>query len=1287
MKKVWGVLATTLFVMLLSMPSAWAQDVASITGTVTDKTGGVIQGASVKLVDSRNGNTYESKTNSTGSYTVAQVEPGPGYTLTVSKDSFKTAVISSLYLAVASTRTQDVVLEVGGVNQSVEVKAEGSVSLNTTDTTIGNNFDLRAVSDLPAEFRDNVSNLLRLEPGVVNAVGADPSGSRDGSVAGARADQNNITVDGIDAQDFTTGAAFTQIAAIPIDAIQEFTTQVGNPTAAFGRASGAQTVETTKSGTNEWHGNAHEYNRTAATEANTFFNNKAGVDRPGLIRNQFGGNLGGPVKKDKLFFFFDYEGRRDAEQESLLQVVPLDSFRNGQLGYINDSPGCTAQSRVQSSPNCISFLNPTQIAAFDPCSQAGAPGPCTTSGQAGGTPVTPGTNQALLQFINSRYPHVNDPSEGDGINTGGFRYNAPDPLTENIYTTRIDWNLTSKHKIFTRFNFNNINAIETPIQFTGDPVTGPEIVQDNAWVLGETWTISPSTINQFIYGETRESVQFPITFNPAGTVYPLNWFPDTPLSNPYARQSTQSSLDPIPTFRDDVTLIRGRHTVQFGGVWKPIRTRSHLTNDFDFINIGVGGAIPSLSPQFRPADILQDPNGVADSNYDGYFLGLLGLINQDQSVFNYLKDGTALAHGTGERRDYRYFNYEAYAQDSWKLRSDLTLTYGLRYQYDSVPYETNGLEATASNTDLQQQLAVRVANGLAGVTGPDSVPLLTYTLAGKNNPGGPSLYGGDKLNFSPRLAAAWNPSFRGGLLGDIFGDRKTVLRAGAGLIYDQTAISAINFLQDQGSYLFGNLNSDVFGGGGTAATIASDPRFTAINSLPFTLPAPAFQNPLTPFTTGAGSTLQVNGAANGAFNYTIDPHFQTPYSETISVGVQRELPGSFQLEVDYYGRFGRRLFTLADGAQVVNFIDPTSQESLNTAFSALEVGARTTGTVADQPFFENLINQALPAQFGPGATCQNVLGSSCTQFVFQNFGTALQQGNLGSVLFALTNFGILPQGVGLPPQFAVNAYVSNKGWSNYNGMLVVLRKRLSHNLQWDFNYTFSHSIDNSSLIANNNGNGFNAASVITCDALHLNVCRGNSEFDATHQIVSTVIYDLPFGRNQAVGRNVSRWLDEIIGGWQTSGIITWRSGLAFPVQSGVNTISEAADALAIFNGDRNAVTTNIHTDPAESGAIQYFASQTAALGAFSPVTGLQIGNRDTLRGPHYSNVDLGVAKNFPLIGERYRLQFRADAFNAFNHPNFGLPNADINSPQFGQITSLAGQEVSRVMQFSLRFQF
>jgi hypothetical protein len=1300
-RRLGGVLAQILFLLVVALPAAYAQDVAALTGVVTDRSGSVVSNAVVRITDTRTGANFETKTASDGSYRFLKLQPGPGYTLTATKDGFETVTISNLYLAVATTRTQDIQLEIGSVNQVVEVKSEGSVSLNTTDTTIGNNFDMHAIASLPNQFRDNPASLLRLEPGVVSAdPNDDASASRDGSVAGARADQNNITVDGIDSEDFALNQAFAQISPLPVDAIQEFRTEVGNPLAQNGRGSGAQTIITSRGGTNDWHGDAREYHRNTITEANSFFNNKAGVPRTNLIRNQFGGNVGGPVKKDKLFFFFDYDGRRDASQLSELAIVPLDTVRNGNLAYINNNPGCGPTSTLQSNPNCVTVLTGAQVAALDPCSKPNtAPGPCTVDGTPTGAPVTPGINPSLLSFINKRYPHANDLSQGDGINTGGLRFNGPSPFSENTYTARVDYNITNNQKLFARVNYNNVDTVANgpSIALPGDPITDPLILRDRSWAIGHTWIISPNTINQFVYGEARNNINFANPFNPPGAVLFFNWFVQTPFTPPFLRQGPQHRVIPVPTFRDDVTLSRGKHSIQLGGLFKPIKTRSSLTNDLFFLNLGIGTATPALDPSLRPSNILQDPKAIATSNWDGYLAGFLGLYNLDFEVFNYLKNGNVEAPFSGTRRDYRYYFYEAYIEDSWKLRSDLTFTYGVRYQYDSVPYEVNGLESVAANTSLNDILGTRIENGLNGVSGFTSAPLLTYALGGKANPGGQSLYQGQKLNFSPRLGLAWNPNLQNGLLKTVFGERKTVLRAGFGLLFDQTAVSAVNFQQDQGSFLFTNQNGFLFGGATPAASVAGDPRFTAFNAPPLPVPAPPFQNPLTPFTAGSGANLVAFGNALNSFNYNIDPKLKTPYSLTYTAGLQRELPGNLQLELNYYGRFGRRLFSLADASQIVNFVDPASKTSLLSAVTALEQAARA-GTpftsVNPLAFFENQGNAALA---GLGTNCaafaaQNSLPTgpafnSCTQLIYAGNGTLLSQGNLGALLAGLTQSPVplLPPGVGLPSQFTGNTYASNKGWSSYNTMLVTLRKRLSRDLQFDFNYTFSHSIDNSSVVTNNNGNGFAGASVVLCDAINLNACRGNSEFDITHSISTNAVYDLPFGRGHFIGRDSSRALDEAIGGWQVSGIVTWRTGLAFPVQSGVSTTSLSADALAIFNGNRSALSTNIHTDTANNNFIQYFANPALAQTAFSPVTGQQIGNRDILRGPGFTNWDLALIKSFPLFRERYKLQFRAEAYNAFNHPNFSLPNSNVNSTNFGVISTTSG--APRVLQFALRFDF
>ncbi|HXQ27010.1 MAG TPA: TonB-dependent receptor, partial [Candidatus Acidoferrales bacterium] len=867
---------------------------------------------------------------------------------------------------------------------------------------------------------------------------------------------------------------------------------------------------------------------------------------------------------------------------------------------------------------------------------------------------------------------------------------------------RIDYNVSSKHKLFTRFNFNNqknaddrnnispATGIPASVAFPNDPPTAVDTENDKAWVIGDTWTITPNTINQFVYGETRGQADFGIAFNPNGTNFQFAWM-DSAVDPPYLRQSTQSHIIPVPTFRDDWSQIHGSHSLAFGGVFKPIRTRDVQVNDFNFIGLGLNPLTPSLSttsptPSLRPANILNDPaldpSGVALSDWDNAFMNMLGSWWLDVGVFNYNKSGTALGLGVPHRVDYRYYEYEFYGQDSWRVTKSLTLTYGLRYQYDSVPYESKGLEGVSTVT-FQQEFSPRVANGMNGVSTFEPSPFLTYALGGKANPGAPSLYKSDPTNFSPRLAIAWNPSGSSGLLGKWLGDRKTVFRGSASLIYDHTALNSINFIQDQNSFLFSTQAGGQFGGAGAFTDLATDPRFTGINDLPVSAQtppvAPPFVNPLTPNVVSGGVAV---GQVSGIDNYTVDQNFKTPYALAFSADMQRELRGGVQLDVGWVGRYGRRLIALADANQLVDFNDAGANQSLFQAISALEVEARANVvTPTEQPIFEdpNFCLELEPA------------AETCTQFIYSNFFRPLQLGGLGSIVNAMNSnlfsatadWGFTP-GAGQSSQFQSNVYLTNKGWSSYNGLLITLRKRFSHNLQGDFNYTFAHSLDNISLIADNIGNQAGTSPGVLCDVRSGKVCRGNSEFDLTHSIVADVIYALPFGRGQWMGKDASIWLDELIGGWGISDITSWRSGFPYNAFSGVQTTSLFADSIGIFDGNRAAIATHRHVNPVDK-TVQIFANQAAAIGAFGPPTGQQVGQRNVLRGPRFSSWDMALTKKFDLGTERCGLELRMEAYNVFNHTNFALPDNAITSAQFGVISNTAG--TPRQMQFALRFTF
>jgi hypothetical protein len=1264
-----------------------AQDVASLTGVVTDTTGAVVSDATVKVVDTRTNATYEAKTNSLGAYLINRLQPGPGYQVTISKEGFETVKVPDVYLAVNATHTQNAQLRIGTTSETIEVSGEGSaVTLDTTDTTIGNNFDLREVHDLPILFRDSMASLAQFQPGVaVSSAVDDPNNSRSGAVTGSRIDQGNITLDGLDVNDFGTGQAFAATANAPVDSIQEFRGESANPLAAEGRGAGQQITLVTKSGTNQFHGSLSEYLRNTDTEANDFFNIRAGVPRTQLNRNQFGVTFGGPIKKDKAFFFIDYNGRRDAQTDNVERIVPLDSsvlpggnLRNGGLAYINGSnPACDQNSRINTTPNCI-----TQLTSNDLQNMFGL-----------------SADPALQTFIDGRYPKANDLTAGDGINTGGFRFSAPDHLSENNLIGKLDFNLGSKHRLFAKYSYigeklgDNVNG--ATVQFPGDPVTHFIIDTSYTFSVGDTWTISANKVNQLIVGQSRSRLNFPVHFNPAGAndfnIFANNGSNQPILDSPYQGQNAQRRDISTPTFRDDFSYQRGTHNFQVGGTFKPIGALSNEVLDLNDITVGLGGNLFGLDSGLRPGDILKDAGRVARTEWDTALAFTVGRIGQFQQNINYDLSQNPTPQDSGDIRKWRYYETEIYAQDTWRMRNDLTLTYGVRWQFYSVPYETQGYEAIP-NIDAAAFFNNRKAAAAAGRFGTtsDVIPFVVYSKGGKANHGAP-FYQSDWKDFAPRLSLAYNPAATSGIFGRLLGDRKTVIRTGTGIVFDHPGTEAVNFEQNRNSYLYSSQTNTSYGGSGDPHfDLTNDPQFATITGLPAGLNTP--QQPTNPFTPFVDSTGNAFGESTGAtFNYAVDQHLKTPYNIIFTFGIQRELPGKFQLDVNYFGRLGRRLLIQADAGQTLNFTDPQSGHTLVGDFVALSSQVRQPGfansgaPVTPQPFFENEVNAHL-APFGLNCTqLTNPPEPNCTQLLYDFAGGLVTRGDLSDSITFLNQNGLLASGIGLSPQFDTNVYVTNQSYSSYNALLATLHKKYSSGLQFDLNYTYSHSIDNASVGANSFFTDF------VCDITNLKVCKGDSDFDLRHSISMTGVYELPFGRGKAIGGTASGALNQIIGGWSISGIEDWHTGFAFRTGSNAFPIGFATVAPGIFNGDTHAIRRGIHNDPNNGNAVQFFADPAAAIGSFSGPLGLQMGPRNNLHGPHFSNTDLALIKNFK-VNERFHVEFHAEAFNAFNHPSFALPLngaggvADFTLPSsFGVITSTAS--APREMQFGLRLEF
>jgi hypothetical protein len=1283
-----GVLAplccTLAFLTFTLVPACYAQDVSGMTGTVTDQSGAAIPGAAVVLTNAATGAKYTQTSNSIGYYRFAQIPPGAGYTASFTAKGFAPVTVANITLLVGQVRTQNATMSVGAQVSTVEVTASNAVvTIDTTDATVGNNLDVQALNNLPVQQRDNPTALFAMQPGVTDS----------GSVTGARVDQNDVSLDGLDVNDFATGGATQDnsgagvhssigglpiVGNAPIDSVEQFTGTVAGNEANTGPSSGGQFQLVTKSGTNKFHGNLNEYHRDEDLVANSWFSNNSNpiVPRNHLIQNQFGGNIGGPIKRDKAFFFFDFNQSRIIRSSLVQRTVPLDTYRAGNIGYIDNS----------STPNAphVSYMSPSQVAAIDPQGV--------------------GENQPWLAIFTKRFPHSNNNVTGDGVNSGGYSFNSPFNDNDTTYVGRIDYHLTSTQNLWGRFTINRENGVYNPNEFPGDPVTNPVVDRSYAAVIGHTWVLGNNKTNQVIFGETVQKLSYPDPYNPAGSTFLI--FDDGTgpalTSAEYLQPGSQARRVPVPVLRDDFAWTKGAHNWQFGGSFKDILAHDSLVNDYNTAEIAMGGNILNLcsvcnsgaSPSLRPSGIYNAPTGASDAqsnlqdtayyDWDQAFTYMLGRIAEISSVFNYDHSGNPFKQLTGDQRLYRYYQTQLYFQDNWKMTPSLTVTYGVTYQYFSVPYEVHGLESIEPYS-FDSYFGARVKQSDASLSGPTAIPLIPYLFGGKGNGSkAPPLYQPQHKEFAPHIGIAWNPSF----------DRKAVFNVSGGLVWDRTVISAIQHIQDQDSYLFQQSLPTPEGiTGDPWNSLATDPRLDSngdISAVSITPPATP-KPPYYPFVDSNGNPIGLQ--LGSAFNATIDPTLRDPYSIVLNAGFQRSMPWNMIMKINYVGRMGRRLIGQADANQVLDFVDKASGQSLGQAFSSATLQMRngaTGSTIQPQPWFENEMTGYQPKPPKPQY-------ASATQFMVDNVGSLVKRGDFGDVAQFLSYF--TAPNIGSAAQFSENTFYGNKGFSTYHGLLFTLQKNLSNGLNYDFNYTWSHSIDNVSLFANSMGDTGIGGVGLICDAVRPRECRSNSDFDITQYVTSDASYQLPFGKGREFLGGVSNGVNEIIGGWALSGVGTWHSGRAWGTDSNAFVASYSNNAPGILVGPKSSVATHLTKLP--GGGVNIFANNATARAAYTGPVGFQIGPRNSLRGPHYFNADLGLAKAFPITSERTTLNFRADAFNALNHPNFdvpannvynGLDQQDVTSSTFGTISYTIEppgnlNNGARVLQLSLRLEF
>jgi hypothetical protein len=971
----------------------------------------------------------------------------------------------------------------------------------------------------------------------------------------------------------------------------------------------------------------------------------------------------------------------------------------------------------------------------------------------------------MLNYFHQTYGAfvTNDFSVGDGLNYSGYRFRAPVKLDNNAFVMKLDYHIdaAAKHTLFWRGSLQNINNPQEPF-LPGLPPETTLSDHSKGLALGYTAVLSTTKVNSFRWGFTRQSDGWT-----GNTNHDTNLFLGLDQGHTYAH----NFQIPLHNLTDDFSWTRGTHSLQFGtniGIARDAR----LTYGHSY-NFGLGtsnwmsptGIADTASPMdptnFTTAGGQKGPEVDLGfkAGYDRPMIALLGLISDDVSQYNYNKDGTVQNYTLDQfgnplsatnrpmKRNYGLNWYEFYAQDSWRMRRNFTLTYGLRWSLFPAPWETNGFQG-ASKFGLGTQFNINARNMKQGL-GYTSEDPITLIPGGKAN-NGPAFYPLSKTNFAPRIAFAYSPQASGGIWKKIFGEgEKTSIRGGFASAYDRAGFQLINTFDTNApggfSYTLQNLCCTP-----GATDVTNAPRVTDLNTVPNKIiqfsPTFTYQflQPALPGTFPQQLPLTATNL------WALDNTLTAPRSYAVDFSIARELPNRFSLQVAYVGRFGRHLLTRRDLNQPLDIVDKTSgidYFKAGTALSklgranqtAIASGAQTyTQTLASvsdtSPELGNTAaywHDVLPGLSG-GATayvsgCGGTVNGSpnltLIQAVYDNYynpGCAYV-GNEIVGLYDIDQFGLLGDNGSHPPVFAspnpnplffngptspltgqagkylnyqaISAYAwSSIGNSTYHALQASLRKQFSNGVQFDLNYTYSKSIDITSSAARVGFSTVGYENVGTVGSLLENAFnpksqRAVSDFDTTHQLNANWLAELPFGRGKRFGGNAGTAADALIGGWQITGVGRWTSGYPFTVDVGQNWPTDW-----FYTGITQMIAkpkTGVYKHP--NGSVTIFPDPTAAQNDFIipyPGGGL---SRNALRGQGYAGIDMGLSKRWRFL-ENQSVQFKWDVFNVLNQVRFnaqGLGNAVTSLNQaptlFGTYSSLLTQP--RVMQFALRYEF
>jgi len=1196
----------------------------TVSGELTDASGAVVQGANVMLSDEEKGFNFVTTSDSSGRYLFRSVGPGL-YSVTAEAKGFAKSTSKPFKVDVNENATTNLTLKVGAASQTVEVGAQAQ-TIQTEDAETGQVVNRRYINDLPLIDRD-VRALTSLAPGVTEMDDQcrEPCLGTNFVSNGSRGATADVLTDGASVTNSEPNGGITSVTYLPSpEAVEEFKVQQTNFSAEYG-FSGASVVNViTRSGTNRFHGSGYEFFRDDSLDANDWFSNRAGQPIPPLRRNNFGFTFGGPIIKNKTFFFVDYDGFRSSGLSTANGAVPSDAMKTGNFGEVCGAQGGTFDNSGLCSvaagqiwdpysgvldPNAGGIVRSTFI-PFNNLTTYMSPGPAS---QVQGNLIDP----VALKMM-SLFPEPNV-SGGDIYNN--FFASGASKSSNDQFDVRIDHRWTQNNLMTAKFAYQYSPAGQGLDCFKNfaDPCRGgPGWTNAHAFAITDTHTFSPTLLLNTTLGFTR-GVWHIDSYNPHGQNDPLgalgfpsylqtNGFKGVPAifidqyasagypnigSDPYGNYRLGQNTGQLSAALDKV---HGSHELKFG-----FDGRIHQINYIQ-TNAPVGFFT------FNADGSYACPGGLDACGGDPMASFMMGMFTQGCG-----------GNGCGSYYEIQFrpattnYQYGFFAQDNWKVSSKLTLNLGLRYDL-TRPRTDRYNRQNWFNPNLTSPLNGGSVSYNDPVTGsPVTLPLKGGEVFASS--GQRTNYVTDWHDIQPRFGFAFQFA------------PKMVVRGGYGIYYGQSR-SGVTGVAPYGSQGFNQFTNVI-----TANPVDHATPYAHLDN-PF--PNGLIQPP----GNGLGPMNDVGFTANGPLR--TPGANQTPYEQSWSLGIERQLPSNILFNVEYIGKKGTRL--PFSGSNYINHLGPwveglpVGDPNATNPCQALTIAC--LNTLVDNPFAGSIKD--------PNST----LGSNFDQISFQQL--------------------LLPY-----PQFTgVTTEPQMIGSSIYHGLQLLAEKKFSNGLQFLATYTWSKSIDNSSQ-ADDNVTWLGSFSGLQ-DPNRPWLERSLSTFDIPHVIQLSYSYDLPFGRGRPFLANMPRWADLIIGGWKTNGI--WRIADGRPLTFNV----ADGNPIPTYGTQRPNIIGTPKRNHGSDFVDNYFVDNTV----FQRPDDFTLGNAPralgSIRSPWSFATDLSVGKQF-YIREQMNFEIRLEAQNALNHPVFQGPNTSVDDPNFGRITQLSIGP--RQVQLGFKFNF